>query len=136
MLREAVVGRDRQGRRVAAAHELGVDEGVADVDVGEQALVDVAALGVEHEPHRLALDQLLVEVARLGAEALDRLARLDALGRVDADVAEVLFSSVEIDLDRVAVDDAGDLGSDGAGLGRFRLIVVPAADEQVEDDRQ
>ena len=52
-------------RRVALADQLGVDEQVADVDVGEQPTVDIAALRVELQAHILAADEALVEAARL-----------------------------------------------------------------------
>ena len=60
---------------------------VADVDVGEQPVVAVAlVLGrVELEGDGLAVERVLGERARLGAEARLGLARVDDLGRVDAD---------------------------------------------------
>ena len=39
-------------------------------DVGEQAAVDVAALDPEDQPHRLPLEQAVVEARRLRPEAL------------------------------------------------------------------
>lgn len=57
----AVVGRDRQRPGEAAADEDRVDEAVAEVDVGEQAPVDVAALSAEDELHRPAFEQVMGE---------------------------------------------------------------------------
>ena len=76
----------------ARADQLGVDEAVAEVDVGEQPAVDVAPLGVEDEPHRPPVDEPWLKSDACGPEALDRRAGLDRLRRVDADVADVLAS--------------------------------------------
>src|SRR5262245_34239054 len=88
--RVAVVGRDRQRPGEPTADEDRVDEAVAEVDVGEEAAVDVAALDSEDEPHRAAFEQVVGEVGGPRPVALDRGARLDGLGRVDADQANVL----------------------------------------------
>ena len=87
------VGRDRERAGVAPAQQLRVHERVAvsaQEDVCEQAAVPVRALTPDLEPHAPALDEPLVERARLLAKALHRFVRLDALGRVDADVAHGL----------------------------------------------
>src|SRR6185312_11281659 len=62
--RVAVVGRDRQGPRQAAADEGRVDEAIAEMDVGEQPAVDVAALDPEYEPDGAAFEQMVGEVRR------------------------------------------------------------------------
>jgi len=140
------VRRDLERAGIALADERGVDEAVADVDVGEQAVVDVAQLAVEDEPDRLAVDQLVVELGRLGPVALDGLARLDRLRSVDADVADVVGAAVEGDLDRVAVDYANDLRRDrparrpaaappAGRRPRLATVLAVAAGEQQIDEQ-
>ena len=95
---------------------LGRVQRVADVDVGEQPVVAVAlVLGrVELEGDGLAVEGLLGEGGRLGAEARLGLARMDDLGRVDADDPDGLDAARQLDPDGVAVDDLDD----GPGEGR------------------
>jgi hypothetical protein len=61
--------------------------------------------------------------------ALHRCVGLDRLGRVDADVADVLGVALVLDLDRVAVDDAGDLHGGLVGHGLGALVRVAAGHE-------
>ena len=121
------------------ADELGVDEPLADVDVGEQPPVAVAAFGVEDQAHGLAGDQTRVLPTRLGAEALDRLARRHRFGRVDADVANVLDLAAGANLDRVAVDDVddrtGDLVAQVVADGLVTAVLA-GADQDDDQDRQ
>src|SRR5512132_2829132 len=108
--REGVVRSDGQGAGESESDEGGVDEAIAQVHVGEQASVYVAALGVEGEAHPSALDQTMVEIAGTGSEALHRLTRGHRLRRVDADIPHVLLAPTDADLDRVAVDDPRHVG--------------------------
>src|SRR5438552_1156003 len=104
----ADVGRDRHDLGVAQTHQLGVDHQVADPDIGEQTPVAVALLHVELEPDGLAFDQPAVDLGRLAAPRLLALSRVMDLGRVDADVADLLDAGADPHVDRVAVDDAHD----------------------------
>src|SRR5262245_44022170 len=74
---EAVVRGDRQRSREPAADQDRVDEAVAEMDVGEEAAVDVAPLDPEHQPHGAAFEQVVGEVGGARPVALDRGARLD-----------------------------------------------------------
>lgn len=62
------------------------------------------------EDDPLAFEVAAGEGARLLPEELDRLSRVDGLGRVDADQPDPLAAR---ELERVAVDDAQDLGRPG-----------------------
>ena len=146
------VGRDRQGARVAATDQGRVDEPrlpslarSTRVDVGEQPAVDVAPLAVEHQAHRSPVHQAVVLGAGLRAVALDRSAGLHRLGRVDADVADVLVLALDRDLDRVPVDHADHLrahrmpGRRRAGIPAFARPASPdphARDEERHDQEQ
>ena len=103
---------------VAGGDGLGRVQRVADVDVGEQPVVAVAlVLGrVELEGDGLAVEGVVGERARLCAEARLGLARMDDLGRVDADDPDGLDAARQLDPDGVAVDDLDD----GPGKGRRR----------------
>ena len=81
---------------------LGRVQRVADVDVGEQPVVAVAlVLGrVELEGDGLAVEGVPGERGRLGAEARLGLARMDDLGRVDADDPDGLDAARQLDADR------------------------------------
>ena len=61
------VGRDREGAGVAVADQRGVDEGAVGlaVDVGEQAPVAVALLGVADQAYRPATSARFAAAARL-----------------------------------------------------------------------
>src|SRR3954454_24080428 len=71
------VRRERKGASESLADQVGVDHLTSQVDVGEQPAVIVAALAVEYQAHRVALDRVMVEGARLGTEALNGRIRLD-----------------------------------------------------------
>ena len=97
--------RSRRGRRcwagsrglgVAVGHLGGVDEQAVGpaLDVGEQAVVEVAGLDVARQPDGGARWQQLGQaLRRLGAEALVGPVAGHALGGVDADEADVLFGA-------------------------------------------
>ena len=103
-------------------------------DVREQAAVVVAGLDVALEPDRCARWEQLVRAGRrLGPEALDRRVRLHGLRCVDADQPHRLAPAVDVDDDRVAVDDPLDGGvrGDGAGAGGERRRVERRGVERV-----
>ena len=104
---------------VAAGDGLGRVQRVADVDVGEEPVEPVAlVLGrVELEGDGLAVERLLGEGGRLGAEARRGPVRVDDLGRVDADDPDRLDAARQLDVDRVAVDDLDDGPGEGRGVG-------------------
>ena len=72
-----------------------VDEAVAEVDVGEQPAVDVAALDANTSLTVRPVEQMVGEVGRPPPVALDRSAGLDRLRRVNADQADVLVLAVD-----------------------------------------
>src|SRR5262249_53909633 len=87
-----------------------VNQPPAQVDVGEQAPVDIAPLDPEDEVDLAMFDQAMVEIRGAWPEALHRRVGLDRLRRVDADVANVLQTPVNARFDRVPVDGADDVG--------------------------
>lgn len=107
------VGRVVDGVGPAAGHQLAVDEGVADVDVAEEAVVTIGLADVSDHADGLAGDEGGVGGGGLAA------AGLAGFGGVDADVAHAVGLAVEGDDDCVAIDDAGDRGN-LAGKGGSR----------------
>jgi hypothetical protein len=67
------------------------------------------------QPRRFSSWTTLREGRRFLAEVLDRLLRVDRLGRVDADEADAFDVAGELDLERVTVDDLDDAGEVGGG---------------------
>jgi hypothetical protein len=93
----------RKGRHlgIALADQLGVDHEVPDIDVGEQALVQVPGLHVEFEADGLPRDQPVIGGVCLRAEGLDASLRMLGLRSVDADVAHPDRAAVQVHVDRV-----------------------------------
>src|SRR5438876_4850150 len=97
---------DRELAAVAMGDQLGACRARAPfrIDVSEQPAVAIPSLRPEVKPHPPPLGHPTVESARLPAKALHGRARLDRLGRIDADVANCLRLRGKQDLDGVAVD--------------------------------
>src|SRR5215212_916317 len=132
------VRREDERAGEAAADERGVDELSVHVHVGEQAPVLVAQLAVEAKVDLLTLNEAGVEATGGVPEALNRLARSDRLGRVDADVAHVLLLAIQPDFDRVAVDDAQHATrhrAAGSRLARVRRVIATGRDRERERKR-
>jgi hypothetical protein len=124
-VREAVVGRDGQGRGVAGGDQHVVQGGaVGQVEVDQQAAVAVARLLADRVADPGAGRQQVPDVAGgLGPEALG--AAAVGLGRVDADQPDRPDPPQP---DRVPVDDpldAGDLRVPGGGWVRAVGAPVP-----------
>lgn len=93
---------------VAVGRHRQVDEQpvVGTVEVAEQPPVSVTGLHVSFQADGGARgDQFVQVLGGLFAEAHDRAVPVDALGRVDADEADLLVDPVERQHHRVAVDD-------------------------------
>ena len=129
------VGRDREGARVAVAHQLRVDEGAVGlaVDVGQQAPVAVALLDIADEAHAAARHERRVGGRGALGVALHRRAGLDRLRRVDADVAHALAAAVEAHADGVAVDHAQHLR---APERRRPRVIATVRDQHHHDGQQ
>src|SRR5262249_1219942 len=83
------------------ADELGVHHAGADVDIGQEAPVAVAALPVRHQADGASRHQPHVLRTRPAREPLDGLPRMVEFGGVDAEIAHVADAC---DDDGVAVD--------------------------------
>src|SRR5581483_9116099 len=89
--------------------------------------------------HRLAQYQLLVALASLRPEAAHRPVGIDRLRRVHADVAQLVGLAVQLNLDRVAINNAGDSGllaSVGSGAGRAGAGALGAGEGQQAEEEQ
>lgn len=104
-IRHGCVRRVVLGYGPAAGRELAIDEHVADVDVAQQAAVAVCVTHISDHANRLAVYQPAIGGGCFAAAWPAR------LGGVDADVAHSPGCAVEVDDDRVAVDDADDGGN-------------------------
>ena len=102
------VRRHRHHLGEAAADELGVDHRVGDPDIGEQPAVAVPRLRVELQTHLAAAHELAVHRGGGAPARLLALPRMMDLGRVDADVADLLDTPAHVDMNRVAVDNTRD----------------------------
>ena len=98
--------------------QRGVDEDVADPDVGPQAPVLVARLGLEHQPDPAAFDELAVAFAHhRGVELAPARGMIDG-GRVHAEITHRLDPSADLGVDEIALDRAGDVGQVALRHGR------------------
>lgn len=103
---------------VALGDHLGVEEfPVREVHVPEEAAVPISVprVGVTLEPDELPFGHALREGGRLAAKALNRLVRMDGLGRIDANESDLLCVPCDADLDGVTVDNTD--AADGVGPG-------------------
>jgi len=86
-------------------------------------------LTVGLEPDHRALGRALRERRRFPAEVLDRLLRVERLGRVDADQSDALLTPGDRDDKRIAVDDANDRGLSGPSWPSTSSKGASAADQ-------
>src|SRR5262249_33578165 len=96
----------------------------------EQSTVAIARLNVELEAHALVLGQPTVDLGRLPSARFLALARVVDLRCVDADVADLLDTVRETNMDRGAVDDADNQALERRGLSAGRT--GDRGDEQEE----
>ena len=106
------VRRIRHRPRVAQAHQLGVDQQIADPDVAQQPAVRVGRGDILLQAHSPPVHQ--GDVLRAGRGAV----RSAHLRRVDPDVAEGELLARHEHLDRIAVDHLDDLRLAEPGVGR------------------
>jgi hypothetical protein len=131
------VRRDDEKPSVTQLQQAVVEAVAVEDDVGEQPAVLVTLLGIELQHHPPAGEVRLGIRARGVAEALHRLARIDHLGRVDPEQADLLDAPSREAHDNSVAIDVSDHGCGNGCRGMAtREPTPPDAPEQGGHDHR